>query len=145
MKPIRQLTGIHIEQVGDVAEHHEPGNVMRPTILHDRFNRRIEAAQTAGCAPVSLWQGIGLREVIGVGLLVLRGKTFPAGATDTGRSVNFQGTKTVRDVVDVANVLTPNHLANKALDAVERSLTGQGSIHHSSGHHAMQIHECRQT
>ena len=145
VKPIRQLTGIHIEQVGDVAEHHEARNVMGPAVLHDRFNRRIEAAQPAGCAPICLRQRIGLREMIGMEFLVLRGKALPASASDTARSVNVQGPEPVRDVVDVAHILPPNHLANKALYAVERSLTGQGSIHHSSRHHPVQVHERRQT
>ena len=83
--------------------------------------------------------------MIGMEFLVLRGKTFPAGATDTARSVNVQGPEPVRYIVDVANVLTPNHLPNKALHAVERSLAGQGSIHHPSGHHPMQVHERCQT
>ena len=139
VEPVRQLTRVDIEQVRNVAQHHQPWNVMRPPVLHDGFHRSIEAAKAAGLAPVRHGKRVGLVQMVGDGPR-RRPKQIPAIERLWWRFVGQRSACETRpDLVNVANVFAPNHLSYETFHAVDRCVAFQSSVDHLLGHHAVKV------
>ena len=64
MEPIGEFSGIDIEQMRNVTEHHQTWYVVCPPVIEDRFNRGIKASQSTLFTPIGLGQWEGLLEVV---------------------------------------------------------------------------------